>query len=355
MHHMKIWIDIRNSSKTKSEFCKNFVTYFIQKNTAHELTIYSDKSFIAEWNIVHWNYQSVFWEQVLFANKLFKDKNDLIFTFDDTFPLIYKNSVIQIIPSLENILYPNLENTKLIKKYSYLYTIKKNLKNDKKIVCFTENTKKELNEKLNIHEDKLICIPPFFPSSPENTSKVDAKALLWITNDYFIYDYNYPSNNNLKRVLEAIKELNKTQHIHLVILWNKNANNREIRELILQLELSNIVIFAWMPDSKELGSYYKQSRWVIYPIIYDNFPISLSNAIHYNTPIIASENSEILEIFWENITYFSPISVSSMKKNLQIFLDSNIHEADYSYVNNHYNLESFYNKLISLIDYVKLN
>lgn len=346
---MKIWIDIRNTSKNKKSFTKDFVEYLFLHKKEHLLNVYADKLFEWEAKTANEKFSTFWWEQTLFLQQLKKDKNDVVITFDETFPVFYNWDVIQVIPSLESILYPDLENTKLLKKYSHLYTIKKNLKNAKKIVCFTENTQRELNEKLNISEEKILTIAPFFPSSPEVNLTIDVKAKLGIQWDYFIYDYNYYSNNNLKRVLEAIKEIAKTREIFLVILGNKNANNREIRELILSLDMSKNILFAGNPDGNELGSYYKESLGVLYPIIYDNFPMTLNHAVNYNTPILASDNTETRNIFGDSITYFSPISVSSMVKNIIIFLESDKKEVNYEEVKNKYNIKDFYNNLISII------
>lgn len=346
---MKIWIDIRNASKNKNNFTKDLVDYLVWNKKENLLNIYADKWFEVEWKIVQEAFSTFWWEQTLFLQQLKKDKNDVIFSFEETFPIWYSGEVILVIPSLETILYPDIENTKLLKKYSHLYTIKKNLKNAKKIVCFTESTQRELNEKLNISEEKIVTIAPFFPSSKEIKLTLDIKAKLGIQWDYFIYDYNYYSNNNLKRVLEAIKEIAKQREIYLVILGSKNANNREIRELILSLDISKNILFAGTPDGNELGCYYKESLGVIYPIIYDNFPMTLHHALNYNTPILASDNTETRNIFGESITYFSPISVSSMVKNITTFLDAGKKVPNYESVKNKYNISDFYNNLISII------
>lgn len=346
---MKIWIDIRNASKNKNIFTKDFVEYLFLNKKENLLNIYADKGF--EWGgkIVPESFSTFWGEQTLFLQQLKKDKNDIVISFEETFPIFYSWDLIVVIPSLETILYPDIENTKLLKKYSYLYTIKKNLKNAKKIVCFTQSTQRELNEKLNISEDKIITISPFFPSSKEISLPIDVKAKLGIRWDYFIYDYNYYSNNNLKRVLEAIKEISKKRDIYLVILGSKNANNREIRELILSLDISKNILFGGTPDGNELGCYYKEALGVIYPVIYDNFPMTLHHAVNYNTPILASDNTETRNIFGNSIVYFSPISVSSMVKNITEFLDSGKKEVDYESIKKKYTIWDFYNHLISII------
>jgi hypothetical protein len=82
----------------------------------------------------------------------------VLISFDDTRPIFYNNESIQIISSLEKILYPNLAYTKFLKKNTFLFTIKSNIKKSKTIICFDDKTKKDINEKLNIHEKKIKIV-----------------------------------------------------------------------------------------------------------------------------------------------------------------------------------------------------
>jgi hypothetical protein len=121
-------------------------------------------------------FKSYFSEQTSFLNRLNKDKNDIVIFFDDNRPIFYNKDSIQIISSLEKILYPNLNYSKFFKKNIYLYTIKSNIKKSKIVVCFDDKTKKDINEKLNIHEKKIKIISGFFSKNMEPTSKIDIKT-----------------------------------------------------------------------------------------------------------------------------------------------------------------------------------
>jgi hypothetical protein len=48
------------------------------------------------------------------------DKNDLVIFFDDTRPIFYKKDSVEIISSLEKILYPNIAYSRFFKKHTYL-------------------------------------------------------------------------------------------------------------------------------------------------------------------------------------------------------------------------------------------
>jgi hypothetical protein len=76
---------------------------------------------------------------------------------------------------LEKILYPNREETKFLKKYTYLQTMKSNVKKSKKIICYSEKTKTEINERLNIPEQNIFSISPFFYETSSLESNIDIK------------------------------------------------------------------------------------------------------------------------------------------------------------------------------------
>jgi len=80
--------------------------------------------------------------------------------FDIHKPIMYKKDYYIFIPSLKRIYYQNF-NT-YFKKYKYLYFLKWSTKYAQKIICFDENTKDELSERLDIKENKIFLLKQFF-------------------------------------------------------------------------------------------------------------------------------------------------------------------------------------------------
>jgi len=66
------------------------------------------------------------------------------------------------------------------------------LKSCKKVICFEQNTQLELNERLNIKEEMIEILEPFFLTDYRyeiaETVKIDVKAKYNLKSDYFIYD-----------------------------------------------------------------------------------------------------------------------------------------------------------------------
>lgn len=86
---MKIWIDAR--TYYKNDFLIRELISYLKK---HKITLYAG-DYIDLWNIenvwvkyMKWSW--FFYENSSFYKKLKKDKNDLLITFEKTFPLRYK-------------------------------------------------------------------------------------------------------------------------------------------------------------------------------------------------------------------------------------------------------------------------
>lgn len=344
---MKLGVDIKNAPKSRYRYFKDIIEYFIKKDVIKNINIYSDSSFdILDDDKVQTKY-SVIDEQYKFLKTLKKDKNDIIISFDDTFPILYKWSFIKVVFSLDRIFYPDLESNKFFNKYSYLNIFKNNLKHSYKIICFSDSTKSELNDRLNIKEEKILKINNFFPSSPIWKNNINIKQTLDISGDYLIFDYEW-YNNNIERVLQVIKAINKDRDLSIVLIGEKLYNSDDTREYIQKLWIEDRAHLVWDVSDNDLESYYKNSIWVIYPIIYDMFPLSLNHAINYDIPIFASENIETREIFGDNINYFSGTSQSSIKKSIENSLWS-IKKVDYVDIRQKYSIKNFINNLFAII------
>ncbi len=350
---MKIWIDARSFSVNEKNFFNEFLKTLKSENTQNVINIYCNwisKINNPNFNIISSkNYVSFWWEQSLFLKRLLKDNNDVVISFEETFPIFYKNRLIQIINSLEQVLYPNIHNAKLFSKYSYLFRKKRNLKHAKKIICYHEKTKKEINEKLNIPENKIEVLKPFFYNSLPSNSLINIKNKHSISWDYLVYNSWVWNSKNIKRLLECLKEINKTTKLSLIVLWNQASSDIEFREMVINMWLTQNVIFVWEIIDNELWAYYNQSNGLVHPVIYDSFPFCLSEALNYNTPIISSSLEEIESIFGKNIQYFHALSKNDMVQNIWKLLKNEKQSQNYTKILWEYSAKNFVKNLLNII------
>jgi len=356
---MKIGIDLRflKEDDLFSIFVIEMITKLIKESNTNIYIIYingicniqsSKNAIIKRLNIQTWSIK----EQTIFYKILKKDNNNLMLFFDIYKPIMYKKNYYLFIPSLNKVYYQNFET--YFKKYKYLYFLNKATKNAEKIICFDENTKDELLERLDIKEKKIFIIKPFFTWYKKFKTisylKIDIKLKNNIKNDFLIYSWWVWIEKNIDKLVKVFHKLNENSNkIDLVILWEEIAKDIKIRDLIIKENMQKNIHFIWKIWDEEKINYYNSSIWVIFPSLYESFPFHLNEAVFFNTNIIAWNIKNIKNIFLESISYFFSISTTSIIKNTHLFLQKKW-KPDYTEVLNKINPENTVKELIKIIN-----
>lgn len=355
---MNIWLDLRFLKKWDiySNFVFKIIQLLIKENTEINYNIYVDFPFshINLWkntknkiiNEKPWSFK----EQTNFLKVLNNNKNDLVIFFNYKKPFWYKKKYILVISDLAEFHYPPIKS--FIQKYFDNFLLNNSTRNANKIICFNQNTKIELNDKLNISEDKIKILTPFYnkknviKSDPLN---MDLNAKYNIKSDYFIYNAWHWNHKNLERLIEIFSNIKKEKSIEtlcLIILDDYTVKDVNIRKKIIDSDTSDVIYFIWNINDKEKEIFYKYSKWTIYPVLYESFPFLLEEPLNYNTKILASNLDNIKDIFWDTINYFSPsnnfdmydkiISLSKAKKRpnyKKIFEENNLIDCSNKFIN----------------------
>lgn len=290
-----------------------------------------------------------FKEQTTFLKILNEDKNTILIFFNHFKPLLYKWEYYVFIPSLKDIYYGDFNS--LINKYKYLFLLEKNIKNARKVLCFDDNTKNELIEKFDLKEEKIFINQWSFIEKQitieDEYLKLDIKTKYWITNDYFIYSGWDWIEKNLDKLIWLFTKIE--EEIDLIMIWDDISKNIELRNLIIKYSIQHKIKFINPTKDTEKYLIYKSSIWVIFPSLYETFPFHLWDAIHYNTPIIASNLKNIKEIFTENINYFSPISKSCMLDNINLHIKQKKKNVNYNNIKEKFYIKNATQNLLEII------
>lgn len=356
---MKIGLDLRflKENNLFSSFVVELITILIKSPEKNTYIIYTNSGLNIKQskNIITKKVDIKLWslkEQTTFYKILKKDNNNLMIFFDIHKPIMYKKDYYIFIPSLKRIYYQNF-NT-YFKKYKYLYFLKWSTKYAQKIICFDENTKDELSERLDIKEEKTNILTPFFTwiNTLKNTIdiKTDIKVKNNIKNDFLIYPWGNWIEKNIDRLIKVFRKINeKESKIDLVILWEDIGKDINIRDLILSEKIEKNIHFIWNIKSAEKKNYYNNSIWVIFPSLYESFPFHLNEAIYFNTNIISWNLQNVKMIFWDSISYFFPISTSSMIKETTLFINKQ-NKPIYTKILDKINPENTVKQLIKIIN-----
>ncbi len=355
---MKIWLDLRllKSGDTYSTFIALLLQKLISIDNINSYCLYLSAKTKAQfpesvqvemvseepWSIA---------EQLKFSHKLSKDKNDLMIFFNEQKPLRYKWPYYLFVKDLKEIHYQSEETG--ISKLMQDFFLNTWLENAQKIICFEKQTLHDINEKLNIVEDKLEILYPFFTKAQtwEEIALSNIKVKYGIKWDFFIYSSWNGNHKNLSKLIDVFKKLTlRKRNISLVILDQAVSEDIEIRKQVVDSEITESIFFVGQTSLDEKKAFYDEAQWTLFPSLYESFPFSLTEAISYNSPILASNINQIQEIMWDSIAYFSPVSTIDMVEAIENFVSYSWKKRNYDKLFERYNPQNTAEKLIEIFD-----
>ena len=325
----KIWLDLRFLKKDDyySQFIYELIWTFIKETPEYFYNIYLDLSFS---NLNFWeNTKNIFplakykslREQTHLAKRIKKDKNDTTIFFTYNKPLNFKENYISFIPELSNFHFQSKEN--IFKKYLNNLIFNNTCKNAKQIICFDKKTRSEINDKLNISEDKISILRPFFGKTDLSINEeiknltLNLETKYNIKWDYYIYNSGIWTEKNLNKILDVFKKIKDNNiKLNLIILDDETIKDLDFRKQVINENMTDKIFFIWNIWEYEKDYFYKNSMWIILPHLYNVFPFSLTKALNYNINILSSDLKNLKNILWEKIEYFNPNNIEDIYNKL---------------------------------------
>ena len=364
---MKIWIDARICEE--NSYYTLFITQLIEeiseRESEHSIYIYQSEKFplnkkkkektSSDRNNIHFitlktsknSFSDIFRTKKIYETQKFH----MMIFFDTHIPLFYSGAYIIVLESLKEVFFPK---KKWVERKLYTFRLKYAIEKCLKVVVLDKNSAFELNENLNISEEKIARIPAFFPhiSSEKEALSIDVQAKHNIKWNYLIYDSWNEVHNNFERILKSLKKLKENGNpLCLIILCDATSKDLDIREKVIEFDLMSQVIFLWNVDKNFEKSYYTQSAGVIFSSIYESFPFHFTKALSYEVPIFANDIPAHKEVMKETIVYLDPLSVHTMADTLQEKTQENIlFHTSYNFLMKNYNPKNTSESLMNIIE-----
>ncbi len=327
---MKIWIDARVCSNESlyGDFVCELVREFIAQNSQHEIIVYTTEN-------LKLNPKKFF--DTITAKKIFEKENFwLMIFFDSHLPHGYKWEYILLLEWLKEVFFPK---SQWLHRKLEIRKLKRAIEGSKTVITLDGQTALELNERLNVVEDKISKIHWFFPeythalSSPIDIDVKLQHSLRW---EYLIYDSWNELHNNFERILKTLQKLKESWvMLYIMILCDATSKDLDIRSKSLEYNVADQVLFLWEVSKDKESEYYGQSLWVIFSSIYESFPFHFSKALSYNCHIFANDIPANSEVMGETISYLDPLSIYNMRDTITQYA-KNPKGTDYSSVQSNF-------------------
>jgi len=143
------------------------------------------------------------------------------------------------------------------------------------------------------------------------------------SNLYFIYVGNAYPHKNLKRLIEAMVNLNKKvkENIQLYIVSSRNVFTKRLEKLVIELKAEECIkLLGFVPDEK-LKVLYKKSLGFVFPSISEGFGLPGLEAMNAQTLVACSDIPVFKEIYKDVPVYFNPFDINSISDAMKLVLN----------------------------------
>lgn len=274
-----------------------------------------------------WNYQQginrMIFQTVILGQRY--GKNSILLTTDSKIPFfIPKDCVlIPIITDLSVFRIPKAYRLSRVIwwRMQYRYMCRRaNL-----FLTISNFTKKELQNILNIPDDKIRIVPcaaaDYF--SPVN----DLQRLEELKNKYklgmpfLLFVGNNNPRKNLKRMICAFDEIAEKIPHHLVIAGEQGWKFCRTDIMSSLRNPQKVHFIGYVPD-EEMPALYSLTDLFLFPSLYEGFGIPILEAQQCGVPVLASYGSAMDEIGGDGAIYVNPYSKDSIKSGILKFIEN---------------------------------
>lgn len=163
-----------------------------------------------------------------------------------------------------------------------------------KIICVSENTKKDLIELFKIKPEKITVV---YPGPCLKKSDEESFKEFNLEQEYFLYLGSIEPRKNILFLLDAFEEFYKQSNkFQLVLAGGKGWKNDDILSKIKELSDKNIIKYLGYVSEAQKFGLLKKSKAFVFPSLYEGFGLPVLEAISLNVPAICSNNSSLPEV-----------------------------------------------------------
>ncbi|MCJ7552722.1 MAG: glycosyltransferase family 4 protein [Ignavibacteriaceae bacterium] len=176
------------------------------------------------------------------------------------------------------------------------------VKNAKRIIAISQNTKNDLINLLKADPEKIEVIRL---ASSINREMALKPSDLKLPERYILYVGSRNYYKNFNNVLMAFKELVKNYDSLFLICGGGGMFNDAEIELFRKNDLSGKILHRHA-DDVSLATLYSNAILFAFPSLYEGFGIPVLEAMNCNCPMVLSNSSSLPEVGGDAAIYFDP-------------------------------------------------
>jgi len=250
-----------------------------------------------------------------FLTDLYKATNSRIF-HSTYFTTIFSNRLVKFV-TVPDLIYEINENRSSSRwDAQALRNKRETINNADKIVCISENTKKDLLHFYPLISEakvSVIYLGVSNLSGLDNANFNDGVPRSYIgkfkSRCYFLVVGNLDGYKNFQLILDLINKQPLAQKFQFICVGSKKSS--PIRVYAEKNFPENFVFLDYVTN-QDLAIYYHNAIGLIYPSLYEGFGLPILEAMSNQCPVICSNSSSLPEVGGDAALYFDPHSTDEL-------------------------------------------
>jgi glycosyltransferase involved in cell wall biosynthesis len=186
-----------------------------------------------------------------------------------------------------------------------------------KLICISENTKKDLIHWYSVPEEKITVT--YLATGLDINQSYGGEPIP--TRPYYLYVGSRDRYKNFDGLLAAFAKAVSVQPDIVLCIVGSPLTETETQQ-ITELNLTDRIQHYTHASDTHLAKLYRCSIALVYPSLYEGFGIPPLEAMSCGTPVIASNCASIPEVVGDAGLLFNPKSVSDLTDHLLFLLDN---------------------------------
>ena len=146
--------------------------------------------------------------------------------------------------------------------------------------------------------------------------------------EYFLCVSNRKRHKNELALISAFVSANIDANIKLAFTGSINS---ELNNLVLELGVSNRIVFLGRIPDGDLPSIYKGSRGLLFPSLYEGFGLPVVEAMACGVPVLTSNTTSLPEVAGDAALLVNPESVDEIRVGIERLVNDEALRADLIY------------------------
>lgn len=188
---------------------------------------------------------------------------------------------------------------------------KKALKNTDFVICDSQNSKRDVEEKLGVSPDKIEVI---YLAASESFKKINDQKLLEhsrirlkLPEKFVLYVGDVNWNKNIRGLLMAVSKIKTPTVLVGSALTDPNLGETKIiDEQIRKNNLSEIITKTGFLEEADLALVYNLAAATVLPSFYEGFGLPVLESMSCGTPVICSNIASLAEIAGDAAVFCNP-------------------------------------------------